>query len=59
VHTVNRIKVTQYDKNNQIVKLHESIKDAETFSKVAKSSISKCCKGTLKTAGKFIWKYAK
>lgn len=55
---INRLKVYQYDLDNCLLNEYESIKDAETHTRIAKSSISKCCKGSLKTAGKFIWKYA-
>jgi hypothetical protein len=58
VKPINRMKVHQFDLNLNVINTYESIKDAENATKIAKSSISKCCKGTLKTAGKYIWKYA-
>ena len=36
---------------------YPSIRDAERKTKVVRSNITKCCKGKVKSAGGFIWKY--
>ena len=51
------ISVLQFTKNGDFIAEYFSINEAERCSGVAKSSISRCYKGELKTAGKFIWKY--
>jgi hypothetical protein len=51
-------KVIQYDLYENFVKEWESIVDVEKILKINSSNISKCCKGKLKTAGGFVWKYA-
>jgi len=54
---INRKPVAQYDLNNNLIQIWESVYQAELKTKIAKSSISKCCKNKLKRAGKFIWRY--
>jgi hypothetical protein len=54
----NKKSVNQYSLDGCFIKQHKSIIEAQMDTKVAKSSISKCCKGSLKRAGKFIWKYS-
>ena len=49
--------VLQFTKNGAFVAEYFSMSEAERCSGVAKSSICKCCKGELKSAGKFVWKY--
>lgn len=49
--------VLQFTKQGIFVAEYFSINEAERCTKVAKSSICNCCKGRLKSAGKFIWKY--
>ena len=49
--------VLQFTKNGEFIAEYFSINEAERCSGVSKSSICRCCKGKLKTAGKFIWKY--
>lgn len=41
----------------EILKIYDSIKDASEELGIDSSSIAKCCKGKVKTAGKFLWKY--
>jgi hypothetical protein len=54
---VNRKKVIQLDFNGTFIARYDSVYDAHIKSGVAKSSISKCCKGSLSRAGKFVWIY--
>jgi group I intron endonuclease len=49
--------VLQFTKNGEFIAEYFSINEAERCSGVSKSSICRCCKGKLKTAGKFVWKY--
>lgn len=50
--------VIQYSKNNDLIKIYKSVKEASNENKINISSIIKCCKGQLKTAGGYIWRYA-
>lgn len=54
----NSIKVMQYDKNMNLIKIWDCIKDVERELGIFGTSISACCRGKRKTAGGFIWKYA-
>ena len=49
--------VAQYDLNNNLIKVWDYIKQASNELKIDSSSISKCCRGKLKTAGGYVWKY--
>jgi group I intron endonuclease len=49
--------VLQFTKQGVFVAEYFSINDAERCTNISKASICKCCKGELKSAGKFIWKY--
>lgn len=51
-------KVIQYDKQNHIIKEWDYIIDAEKELNIDRSSIIRCCKGKVKTAGGFIWRYS-
>lgn len=51
--------VLQFTKQGIFVVEYFSINEAERCTGVAKSSICMCCKGKLKSAGKFVWKYKK
>ena len=51
-------KVCQYDKEMNLIKIWDSIKDASVNLKIDSSAITKCCKGKkYKSVGGFIWKY--
>ena len=51
-------KVGQYDKQTlELIKVWNSLIDVTRELGIDNSSISKCCKGKLKSAGGFIWKY--
>lgn len=49
--------VLQFTKNLEFIAEYFSINEAERCTKVSKSNICNCCKGKLKSAGKFFWKY--
>lgn len=49
--------VVQYDFKNNYIKIWWCIKQVEDELGIDRSSISRCCKGTQKTAGGYIWKY--
>jgi group I intron endonuclease len=49
--------ILQYTKSKVFIAEYFSINEAERCTGVAKSSICMCCKGKLKSAGKFFWKY--
>lgn len=49
--------VLQFSKSGNFIAEYFSISEAERCTRVAKASISKCCRGQLKSAGKFVWKY--
>lgn len=53
----NRIAVAQYSKENQLIKVFESAKQAEELTGTNRGHISAVCKGKRKTANSFIWKY--
>lgn len=50
-------KVQQYDKSNSLLNTYSSIKEASEITGINSSSICGCCKGRLKSAGGFVWKY--
>lgn len=56
-----RKKVNQYDLQGNYIRTHNSVNDAARFINKPKdaTSITKCCKGSNKTAHKYIWKYHK
>lgn len=49
--------VAQYDLQGNLLNIFYSALDAERKIGVYQSSISSCCNGKLKTAGKFVWKF--
>lgn len=49
--------VIQYDCSMSFVKKWDCIMEASKNNRIDNSSITKCCKGKLKTAGGFIWRY--
>lgn len=50
--------VIQYDKNGECIRHWESVRKACGDLGLCPSSISKCCKGKLKSTGGFTWKFA-
>lgn len=58
--TINATKkqVRQYDKNtNELIKIHDSIKDAAAAVNVDRSCISRCCSGKKKSSRGFVWRF--
>ena len=55
-----RKKVEQYDKDNNLLNIYESIMEASKKTNIDRSNISACCKGKKKhkSAGGYIWRYA-
>lgn len=49
--------VIQFDKNLRELKRYSSIKIAELETNIHATNICACCKGKVKTAGGYIWKY--
>ena len=49
--------VLQYDKNGIFINEYPSIKDAERHTGIYKENICSVCKGKLKTAGGYVWRY--
>ena len=49
--------VCQYDLNNNLIKIHKSIKDAARYVNIHKNNIWGVISNYRKTAGGFIWKY--
>lgn len=52
-----KIKINQYDLNNNFIQSFNSISEAGKKTNIDRSTIGKCCKGMYKTAGNFKWKY--
>lgn len=49
-------KVVQLSKDGEVIRVFDSIKEAEEILKI--SNISGCCRGKYKTAGGYKWEYA-
>ena len=52
-------KVYQYDKDNNLINIFESVREAEKNTGIHRNCISNCCCGRQKYAGKYFWKYLK
>lgn len=59
-HSCLKKKVLQFDLNNNLLNIYNSLFDASLTinNKYSKSNISACCRGKVKTAYGFIWRYA-
>ena len=57
VSMTGRKAVVQYDRNKVLLNTFPSAALAEKITGVKASSICNCCKGRIKTAGGYIWKY--
>jgi len=53
----NRRCIMQFTKNSEFIEIHASIADAQRKTGTPATNIVKCCRGHLKTAGKFVWRY--
>lgn len=51
--------VVAFNKDGEFVSYFKSMKEAEEQTGISHYCISKCCCGTSKTAGGYIWEYAK
>ena len=51
-------RVAQYDKQGKLINIWDYAKQVEKELGIDQSSITKCCKGKLKTVGGYIWRYA-
>lgn len=49
--------VFQYNKNGDYINEFNAIADASRITKIQQSDIAACCRGKLKSAGSFIWKF--
>ena len=58
VYTGNDKPVNQYTLKGEFVKEFESIKHAANELGLQHTTLASCCRGTLKTAGKYLWKYS-
>lgn len=52
-----RIKVCQYSLNGELIAIYDGQREAARKLNIDSSSITKCCKGKIKTVGGYIWKY--
>lgn len=52
------IPVNQYDKSGNLIQTFKSLYDADKLLGVSYTSICKCCRGKLKSAGGYVWRYA-
>lgn len=50
-------KVLQYDLSARLINVFESAKEATMKTGICKANISHCCRGRVKTAGGYIWRY--
>lgn len=55
----NTLKVLQYDKEGNFIKIHNSIEEASRSVNCNRSLIEQCCEGHCKTGKGFIWRYYK
>lgn len=53
-----KIKVNQYNKNNELIKQWNYIREAEKELNINNANIVSCCKNKRKTAGGYIWRYS-
>ena len=51
-------RVAQYDLNGNLIKIWDYAKQASEELGINRGNICSCCKGKLKSAGGFVWKYA-
>lgn len=53
----NQKKVSQYDKNGNLIHIYDSVAQAASDTNINKGNISSVCLGKRKTAGGYVWKY--
>ena len=49
--------IGQYDLNNNLIQIFDSIKEASEYTGVSYTGIIKCAKGKIHTSGNYIWHY--
>ena len=49
--------VSQYSKTGEYITSFKNATEAEKITKIDRSSIGRCCRNELKTAGGYIWKF--
>ena len=49
--------VIKLNTNNEILHFYPSLREAERSTGISNAHISECCRGKIKTAGGYIWKY--
>ena len=57
-HKYKAVLVEQYEKSGEFIASYSSLKEASLQTGADQSAITKVCKGKLKSAGGFVWKYA-
>lgn len=57
INSSKRIKIVQYDKQGNLIKIWDCMMDVQRQLEINASHISECCKGKRKSAGGYIWKY--
>lgn len=57
-YSPNKKEVCQYDKNGNFIKKYNNILLASKETNIDRSVIIRCCKGSQRTAGGYIWRYA-
>lgn len=57
VKNPNSIPVVQLNKDGVYITRYNTLREANAVTGVAYQSISKVCRGKLKTAGGYLWKY--
>jgi hypothetical protein len=50
-------RVEQYTKDMELIKLWDSVSEAQRYLGIEATNIVKCCRGKGKTAGGFVWRY--
>ena len=50
-------RIGQYDLNNNLIQIFDSIKEASEYTSVSYTGIIKCAKGKIHTSGNYIWHY--
>lgn len=50
-------KIGKYTKDGELIKIYNSATEAWRDGNICSQNIQACCRGTIKTAGGFVWKY--
>lgn len=52
-----KVKVSQFTLNGELLRCFKSANEAQKYTGVDRGAILRCCKGKVRKAGNFIWKY--